>query len=183
MVRTGPLVDATIIEARARPPRSKEGAVSAVDPDAGFTKKHGRTYFGDKLHIGVDEGSEVIRALETSSADLHDGEAFGALVTGDEAKVCGDKAYGSQKTRDFLSRIGIGDRLMDKAARNKPLKSWQEWFDKAVSATRSGVERVFGTGKTGDGLGKTRSFGEARVVDDCHIFAIASNSRRALGLA
>ena len=183
MVKTGTLVDATIIEARARPPRHKEGEVSAVDPDAGFTKKHGRTYFGYKLHIGVDEGSELIRALATSSADLHDGEAFGALVIGDEAKVYGDKAYGSQKNRDFLERFGIADRLMYKAARNKPLKSWQEWFNKAVSAVRSGVERVFGTGKTSYGLGKTRYFGEARVDGDCYTFAIAYNLRRALSLA
>ena len=182
MVKTGTLVDATVIEARARPPRSKAGEVSAVDPDAGFTKKHGRAYFGYKLHIGVDAGSELIRALETSSADLHDGEAFGALVTGDEAKVYGDKAYGSQKNRDFLSRMGIADALMYKAARNRPLKSWQEWFNKAVSVVRSGVERIFGTGKTAYGLGKTRYFGEARVAGDCHTFAIAYNLRRALSL-
>lgn len=182
MVKTGTLVDATVIEARAAPPRSKEGEVSAVDPDAGFTKKHGRTYFGYKLHIGVDAGSELIRALETSSADLHDGEAFGALITGDEAKVYGDKAYGSAKNREFLDRLGIDDRLMFKAARNTPLKSWQEWFNKAVSAVRSGVERVFGTGKTCYGLGRTRYFGEARVAGDCHTFAIAYNLRRALSL-
>jgi len=182
IVKTGTLVDATVIEARARPPRHKEGEVSAVDPDAGFTKKHGRTYFGYKLHVGVDEGSELIRALETSSADLHDGEAFGALVTGDEGKVYGDKAYGSQKNRDFLIRMGIADALMYKAARNKPLKSWQEWFNKAVSVVRSGVERIFGTGKTCYGLGKTRYFGEARVEGDCYTFAIAYNLRRALSL-
>jgi len=182
IVKTGTLVDATVIEARARPPRHKEGEVSAVDPDAGVTKKHGRTYFGYKLHVGVDEGSELIRALETSSADLHDGEAFGALVTGDEGKVYGDKAYGSQKNRDFLIRMGIADALMYKAARNKPLKSWQEWFNKAVSVVRSGVERIFGTGKTCYGLGKTRYFGEARVAGDCYTFAIAYNLRRALSL-
>ena len=182
MVKTGTLVDATIIEARARPPRHKDGEVSAVDPDAGFTKKHGQTYFGYKLHVGVDAGSELIRALETSSADLHDGEAFGALVIGDEAKVYGDKAYGSQKNRDFLSRMGIADALMYRAARNKPLKPWQEWFNKAVSAVRSGVERVFGTGKTGYGLGKTRYFGEDPVRGDCYTFAIAYNIRRALSL-
>jgi len=183
MVKTGTLVDATIIEARARPPRSKEGEVSAVDPDAGFTKKHERTYFGYKLHVGVDQGSELIRALETSSADLHDGAAFGALVTGDEAKVYGDNAYGSQKNRDFLGALGIADALMYKAARNKPLKPWQEWFNKAMSAVRSGVERVLGTGKTGYGLGKTRYFDEARGAGDCYTFAIAYNLRRALSLA
>lgn len=179
MVKTGTLVDATIIEARARPPRPSEGEVSAVDPDAGFTKKHRKSYFGFKMHVGVDQGSELIRTLETSSADLHDGEAFGALVVGDEAKVYGDKAYGSQKNRDFLERIGVGDGLMYKAARGSPLKPWQEWFNKAVSLVRSGVERVFGTGKNSYGLGKTRYFGEDRVKGDCLTFAMAYNLRRA----
>ena len=179
MVKTGTLVDATIIEARARPPRPSEGEVSAVDPDAGFTKKRGKSSFGFKMHVGVDQGSELIRTLETSSADLHDGEAFGALVVGDEAKVYGDKAYGSQKNRDFLDRIGVGDALMYKAARGRPLKPWQECFNKAVSLVRSGVERVFGTGKTGYGLGKTRYFGEERVKGDCLTFAMAYNLRRA----
>ncbi|MEL7467730.1 MAG: transposase, partial [Pseudomonadota bacterium] len=86
------------------------------------------------------------------------------------------------KNRNFLDRLGIGDRLMFKAARNTPLKSWQEWFNKAVSAVRSGVERIFGTGKTCYGLGRTRYFGEARVAGDCHTFAIAYNLRRALSL-
>ena len=182
MVKTGTLVDATIIEARAKRPRAKDGEVSNVDPDAGFTKKRGKSWFGYKLHIGMDEGSELIRALESSSADLHDGEAFGALVIGDEGKVYGDKAYGSQKNRDFLKALGIGDQLMYKAHRNKPLKPWQVWFNKTVSSIRSGVERVFGTGKTGYGVGRTRYFGEDRVKGDCTTFAIAYNLRRALSL-
>ena len=182
IVRAGTLVDATVIEARARPPRAKEGEVSAVDPDAGFTKKHGKSYFGFKMHVGMDQGSELIRTVETSSADLHDGEAFGALVTGDEGKVYGDKAYGSAKNREFLEQLGVGDALMYRAARNTPLKPWQEWFNKAVSGVRSGVERVFGTGKTGYGLGKTRYFGEARVHADNLTFAMAYNLRRAVSL-
>ena len=91
-------------------------------------------------------------------------------------------AYASQKNRDFLETSGIADALMYKAARNKPLKSWQEWFNKAVFAVRSGVERIFGTGKTGCGLGKTRYFDEARVAGDCHTFTIVYNLRRALSL-
>lgn len=182
MVKTGTLVDATLIEARAKPPCPKEGEVSSVDPDAGFTKKHGKSFFGFKMHVGVDQGSELIRSVETSSADLHDGEAFGALVIGDEGKVYGDKAYGSQKNRDFLERIGVGDCLMYKAARASPLKPWQEWFNKAVAGVRAGVERIFGTGKTGYGLGKTRYFGEARVHADCLAFAMAYNLRRAVSL-
>lgn len=181
-VKTGTLVDATIIQARAKPPRVKEGEVSSVDPQAGFTKKHGKSYFGYKLHVGSDAGSDLIRTVETSSADLHDGEAFGALVVGDEAQVYGDKAYGSQKNRDYLERMKIENRLMYKASRGKPLKNWQVWHNKAVSSVRSGVERVFGTGKMVYGLGRTRYFGEARVKSDCLTFAIAYNLRRAVSL-
>lgn len=182
MVKTGTLVDATIIEARAKPPRSKDGEVSSVDPDAGFTRKRGKSHFGYKLHIGVDEGSGLIRQIESSSADLHDGEALGGLVTGDEGAVYGDKAYGSQKNRDFLKRMKIKDQLMYKAQRNKPLKPWQEWFNKAISPIRSGVERVFGTGKISYGLEQTRYFGLERVDADHHAFAMAYNLRRALSL-
>ena len=131
----------------------------------------------------MDEGSDLIWALETSSADLHDGEAFGALVVGDEGKVCGDKAYESQKNRDVLARMGIANPPMCKAACNKPLKSRWKWFNKAVSEVRCGVERVFGPGKTGYGLGRTRYYGEAKVAGHCHTFAIACNLRRALSLA
>ena len=103
-------------------------------------------------------------------------------MSGDEGKVYGDKAYGSTKNREFLERLGIDDALMYKAARGNPLKPWQEWFNKAVSGVRSGVERVFGTGKTGYGLGKTRYFGEERVHADHLTFAMAYNLRRAVSL-
>jgi len=182
MVKSGTLVDATIIEARAKPPGPKEGEVSDVDPDAGFTKKRGRSHFGYKLHTGVDEGSGLIRSVETTSADVHDSLAFKALVMGDEGAVYADKAYGSQKHRDFLKTHGIGDGLMYKAARNRPLKPWQTWFNVAVSSIRAGVERVYGTGKTAYGLGQTRYFGEERVAADHLAFATAYNLRRALSL-
>ena len=55
MVKTGTLVDATVIEACDQPPRPAEGEVSAADPGAGFTKKHGKSYFGFKMHVGVDQ--------------------------------------------------------------------------------------------------------------------------------
>ena len=155
IVRAGTLMDATVIEARAKLPRAKEGEVSAVGPDAGFTKKHGKIYFGFKMHIGMDQGSALIRTVETSSADLHDGEAFGALVSGDAGKVYGDKAYGSAKNRTFLERLGLGDAFaplsrtrgvrgltVQGRAQQAAEAPWQGWFNKAVSGVRSGVERV-----------------------------------------
>jgi IS5 family transposase len=79
------------------------------------------------------------------------------LIRGDENAVYGDKAYASQGLRDRLADAGIADGLMYKAARNKPLKPWQTWFNKAVAAIRAAVERRFGIMKRGYGFRRVRA--------------------------
>ena len=74
------------------------------------------------------------------------------MIRGDEHAVYGDKAYASQDLRDRLADAGIADGLMYQAARNKPLKPWQSWFNKAVAAIRAAVERRFGIMKRGYGF-------------------------------
>ncbi|MCP5082769.1 MAG: IS5 family transposase, partial [Alphaproteobacteria bacterium] len=155
IVKQGTLIDATIIEAQVRRPPESEGEVSGLDVDASFTRKHSKSYFGYKMHIGVDEGSVLIRTLEATGADIHDALVFAPLISGDEASACGDKAYGSAKNRRYLAERGIKDRLMYKAAKDKPLKPWQVWFNKAVSSIRAAVEGPFGTGKQHMGLART----------------------------
>ena len=66
-VKQGTLIDATIVEADAKRPPVSQGEISMVDPDAGFTKKNGESYFGYKMHVGVDEGSTLIRQSERLS--------------------------------------------------------------------------------------------------------------------
>jgi Transposase DDE domain len=91
-----------------------------------------------------------------TSADLHDSQPAAHLIRGDEHAVYGDKAYASQGLRDRLADAGINDGLMYKAARNKPLKPWQSWFNKAVAAIRAAVERRFGIMKRGYGFRRVR---------------------------
>jgi IS5 family transposase len=182
MVKKGTLVDASVIEANARRPSMKEGEVSMVDPDATFTKKHGKTYFGYKMHIGVDQGSGLIRRLLTTTAALHDSLAFKGLICGDEEAAYGDKAYGSKAHREWLEEIGVKDRLMYKAASGAPLRNWQVWFNKAVSGPRSQVEQAFGIFKRSYGLARARYRGEARNAAHFLILATAYNLRRSLSL-
>jgi len=182
MVKKGTLVDASVIEADAKRPSLKDGDVSMVDPQASFTKKHGKTYFGYKMHIGVDQGSALIRRMLTTTAAIHDSLAFRGLICGDEGAAFGDKAYGSRAHRAWLEELGIKDRLMHKAARNRPLERWQVWFNKAVSGPRSQVEQAFGIFKRSYGLARARYRGKARNASHFLILATAYNLRRALSL-
>jgi IS5 family transposase len=179
-VKQGTLIDATIVDADAKRPPESEGQVSMVDPDATFTKKNDESYFGYKMHVGVDEGSTLIRKVEGSTASIHDSLAFKALISGDEKFACADKAYGSEAHRAFLKQYGIEDRLMYKAQKNKPLTNWQTWFNKSLAPIRSGVERIFGVGKRTYGLGRARYRGLDRVRGHFFVIAIAYNLRRAI---
>jgi IS5 family transposase len=183
IVRRGTLIDASIVAAAVKPPSAKEGAVSERDPDASWTTKNGQSTFGYKAHIAVDEGSNLIRDAILTGADLHDSQAARDLIQGDEAAVYADKAYGSKALREELAERGIKDGLMYKAARNRPLKNWQVWFNKAVSPIRSGVERGFATMKRHYGFTRVRYLGLARNACALNLMCTAINLRRALVLA
>jgi transposase, IS5 family len=182
VVRSGTLIDASIVDAAVRPPPLKEGTVSERDVDAGWTKKNGKSRFGYKAHVAVDEGSNLIREAVLTSADVHDSLAGPGLVQGDEKAVYADKAYDSRAFRDALREAGIEDRILYKAHRNRPLKDWQKWFNKAVSPIRGGVERGFATMKRHYGYRRVRYLGLER--NRCHLALMCSaiNLRRALVL-
>jgi IS5 family transposase len=74
---------------------------------------------------------------------VHHSQPAASLIQGDEKAVYGDKAYASEALRTKLAAAGIEDRVMYRAARDTPLKSWQSWFNKAVAGIRAGVERRF----------------------------------------
>src|SRR4051794_21487354 len=59
ILRRGTLIDATILEAAVRPPAGDAGEVAERDPQAGWTKKNGRSRFGYKAHVAGGEGSGV----------------------------------------------------------------------------------------------------------------------------
>jgi IS5 family transposase len=183
IVRSGTLIDATLIEAAVTPPKGNAGEVSERDPAAGWTKKNGKSHFGYKAHIAVDEGSEIIREAILTAADVHDSQPAAELIQGDEKAVYGDKAYASAALRAKLAAAGIEDRVMYRAARNTPLKSWQSWFNKAVAGIRAGVERRFAVMKRHYGFRRVRYLGLLRNACHLQLLCTAINLRRALALA
>jgi len=179
IVKRGTLVDATIIAAAVKPPAFEEGQVNPRDADASFTKKNGKTYFGYKAHLAVDEESGLVRQAEMTSADLHDSQRGLAMIQGDEQAYYGDKAYDSEALRNALSERGIDDQIAYKGKRGKAQPDWQRWFNKTASSVRVGVERANATMKNWYGMAKVRYRSLER--NNCHLqfVAIAMNMKRA----
>ena len=90
-VRTGTIVDATIIDA----PSSTKNKGGQRDPEMHQTKKGNQWYFGMKGHIGVDSQSKLIHSV-AATAYVHDSQLLGDLLHGAEIRVWGDSAYAGQ---------------------------------------------------------------------------------------
>ena len=158
LVKTGTLMDATLVEAAARRPSPAAGlgAKSANDPDADWTLNNRKAVFGYKAHIGVDQGSGLIRRALLTPAKVNESEVADALVCGDERAVYGDKAYEHKDRRRRLKAARIKDRIMHRSHKNQAgLPPWQARRNKLIGPIRAAVERVFGTFK--------RSYGYRRV--------------------
>ena len=91
-MNTGPIVDATIIDA----PSSTKNTDKARDPEMHQTQKGNQWYFGMKGHIGVDSQTKLIHSVAATAANVHDSQLHDDLPHGDETRVWGDSAYAGQ---------------------------------------------------------------------------------------
>ena len=110
------MIDASLVESPFRP-GSSDGEREAVDGDATITARKGKrgTHYGYKVHVGVDEGSRLIRRLELTNASTNDTVPADSLVCGDEQAVYADKAYAKRARRLWLRSLGIKPRIMHKS--------------------------------------------------------------------
>jgi len=136
IIGKGTIVDATIKQAQAT-------SSSKRDTDAKFTKKRGKTYYGYKGHIAMDEDSEIITEVEFTSANIHDSEIFDSLVDLSEEAIFADKGYANKQRKQKLEDKGIFDGILEKGYRNKPLTKSQIKMNKLLSSIRNSVERPF----------------------------------------
>ncbi len=182
-VKKGTLLDATIVEAQAKRPSLRArgpGAPSETDPDARFTRQRGITHFGYKAHVGVDAGSGLLREALLTPANVNDTEVADALVSGDEAAVYADKAYGSKQRSGWLKSMGIKDRVMRRADKHHPvLPPWEQRRNRLIARLRAPVEQVFGTLKRTYGYRQVRYMGLERNATELYFKCMAYNLRRA----
>jgi len=187
MLKKGTLLDASIVEAAHRPPARENGpgAAHAKEPGADWTNKAGKSYFGYKVHVGVDEGSGLIRQVRVTSARVQDTEMADELVSGDERAVYADRGYESKARRARLKAAGIKDRLMHRRHKFMPeLPRWQQLRNKLIGRRRAPVEAVFAAMKRIYGKGRARCHSLTTNAADYYAFATVFNLRRATsGLA
>ena len=185
VVKSGTLLDATLVEAAvAKPPREAGlGGRGTTDPDADWTVKNGRSHYGYKAHVGVDEGSGLIRRAELTSAKVSDSETAERLICGDERAVYGDRAYEHKDRRRRLKAAGIKDRILHRRHKHQTgLPPWQALRNRLIGPIRAAVERVFGTLKRTYGYRRVRYRGLEANRLQLRLLCIAFNIRKAEAL-
>lgn len=178
MVKRGTMLDATLIEAAARPP--SEGRPS-VDADAAFggAKKKGGFTFGYKAHVGVDEGSGLIRSVITTPANVNDTVPADGLIRGDEKAVWADAAYHTHAREAALKARGVKARLARRPNKHHPkLPPRLKHYNRLIARRRAAVETTFATLKNRMRLTRIRYAGLAKASAQITLAAIAFNMRR-----
>lgn len=184
ILKRGTMLDATVIETgAAAPPR---GERPATDPEAGFAKRQGKpgSTYGYKAHVGVDEGSGLIRSLVVTPANVNDTTPADALIRGDERAVWGDAAYHTHAREKALKTRGVKARLMRRPNKHHPeLPARLARLNRLIARRRAAVETTFATLKRRMGLDRIRYVGLAKAHAQVLVAAMAFNLRRWVTLA
>jgi transposase, IS5 family len=178
VLKRGTMLDATLIEAVSAPPgRDRE----AADPDAAFARRQGKGGFtyGYKAHVGVDEGSGIVRSVITTAANVNDTTPADALIRGDEKTVWGDAAYHTHARERRLRQAGVKARLMRRPNRHHPeLPPRLARYNRLIARRRAQVETTFATWKRRMGLTAIRYVGLNKAAAQVLLVAMAFNMRR-----
>ncbi len=196
ILRRGTMLDATVIETgAARPPKGGNGHLDAMasgedvdldtqrpsDPDARFTRRKGTagSSYGYKAHVGVDQGSGLIRTVITTPANVNDTVVADALICGDERAVLADSAYHTHERERGLKQRGVKSRLMRRPNKHQPdLPPRLARLNSLIARRRAAVETTFATLKRRMGLGVIRYRGLVKAAAQVLIAAMAFNMCR-----
>lgn len=189
VLRQGTMVDATILPAASRKPGMAEGAgaKAAREPGAAWVRKGGRSYFGYRLHLGVDRGANggagLVRRVRLTPANVGESPVANSLISGDEGAVYGDKGYENKARRKRLRAAGIKDRICHRGHKHQDaLPVWQARRNAGIARRRAPVEAVFGTLKRGFGYARARSCSFMTNLGHALCCATVYNLRRAASL-
>ncbi len=134
IARGGQIVDASIVSApvtqantaerealnRGEDPEGwSKKRLAHTDGDARWTQKHGKSYYGYKLHGNVDARYKLLRTIKVTPANADDGQQLSEVLQAANTRdrLLADRGYDSQANRQVLARHGLADGI---ARRAKP---------------------------------------------------------------
>lgn len=155
-----------------------------IDKDAKWLKKGKNSVFGYKGFITTDAKDGYIESVEVTPANVSEVKHLEQVISDVNTKagikvLYADKGYASSENVQLLKQKNIGNGIMDKAARNKPLSSKQKYRNKRISKTRYIVERTNATVKTRFRFQRAKYIGLAKVKGQTLLVAIAHNLLKA----
>jgi IS5 family transposase len=201
IARGGQIVDASIVSApKQRNSKEENEAIKAgktpegwaeqpaknaqKDKDARWTKKHGKSFYGYKNHIGMDKMHKLIRKWDATDAAVHDSQKLDAVLDASNTskEVWADSAYRSAGSEQRLKDEGYKSRIHRRGARNHPLSDSQQAANRTRSKVRARVEHVFGHQANSMGGKIVRTIGMARARFKIGMMNLGYNIRRLVQL-
>lgn len=205
-INDGVIVDATLVESKARPRRkvivetepvgddeipdiptyqaSEVIIEESKDSDGRWVKKGSKSTYGYKSHVMVDKDHGLIQALEVTPANVYDGHMLMPLIESvdlaKETEVLADKGYCSQENENNLAEKRLVSKIMRKKKRNQPVDTELAEHNRGISKERYRIERSFGSLKKHFGWDRSIYMGLKKTKDYLCMGAIAFNLKRSL---
>ena len=176
-VREGTIVDSTLVQGATKPGR-KRASGEPVDGDVQAVPSKGFIRDGYKVHIGMDQGSELIETVALTQNTVADITMLRPMVPPGTRAVFADKGYSSAAHRRWLRGRRIKSRIMHRAARAHPLTEQQERANRQWSPVRAAIERKMNDLKRWCHLSRLRYYGLERNYLQVVCAAIAANLKR-----
>lgn len=176
LLRTGTMVDATIIHAAS----STKNRDRKRDPEMHQTKKGNQWFFGLKAHIGVDRISGLVHTVIGTAAHVSDVTETHRLLHGDEQVVHADSGYTGAAKRPELKGRQVKWHIAEKPSIRRALapsayRDACEQLETLKARVRARVEHPFRVIKCQFGHRKVRYRGLAKNTAQLQTLFALSN--------
>jgi IS5 family transposase len=174
MVKTGTLIDATVIASASKD----------KDEEARWVKHRRRpSVHGYKAHIATDGDGSIVREVAITPANVNDGKMLAEVLPENPGAVYADLAYASRENEMAIHVAGGASRLPVRGVwgGEEALRKLEAW-NAEVGRVRGQIEKIFGTWKRSYGLRRMRWLGLAKAGLQVRLTATVYNLRRALAI-
>ncbi|HEU0197582.1 MAG TPA: transposase, partial [Nevskiaceae bacterium] len=115
------------------------------DTEARWTQKHGKSYYGYKLHANTDRRWGFIRVAQVTTASVNDTQVFEAIL--DPTNTCrdvyADRGYAKRSREIDLRTHGYRDGIQRKGTATRPASATQQRRNHRLAKQRAFGEHPF----------------------------------------